>query len=90
MDLVKFVEDSLRLKYTSNSIWFYYLLNVYPIVNQLLNYLIISQMISSTPLYLQISNGLVVKALDSQSRGPVLKTTGLLQGRLSLSSFHVR
>ena len=90
MDLVKFVEDSLRLKYTSNSIWFYYLLNVYPIVNQLLNYLIISQMISSTPLYLQISNGLVVKALDSQSRGPVLKTTGLLQGRLSLSSFRVR
>ena len=90
MDLVKFVEDSLRLKYTSNSIWFYYLLNGYPIVNQLLNYLIISQMISSTPLYLQISNGLVVKALDSQSRGPVLKTTGLLQGRLSLSSFRVR
>ena len=90
MDLVKFVEDSLRLKYTSNSIWFYYLLNGYPIVNQLLNYLIISQMISSTPLYLQISNGLVVKALDSQFRGPVLKTTGLLQGRLSLSSFRVR
>ena len=90
MDLVKFVEDSLRLKYTSNSIWFYYLLNGYPIVNQLLNYLIISQMISSTPLYLQISNGLVVKALDSQSKGPVLKTTGLLQGRLSLSSFRVR
>ena len=90
MDQVKFVEDSRRLKYTSNSIWFYYLLNVYPIVNQLLNYLIISQMISSTPLYLQISNGLVVKALDSQSRGPVLKTTGLLQGRLSLSSFRVR
>ena len=90
MDLVKFVEDILRLKYTSNSIWFYYLLNGYPIVNQLLNYLIISQMISSTPLYLQISNGLVVKALDSQSRGPVLKTTGLLQGRLSLSSFRVR
>ena len=90
MDLVKFVEDSLRLKYTSNSIWFYYLLNGYPIVNQLLNYLIISQMISSTPLYLQISNGLVVKALDSQSRGPVLKTTGLLQGQLSLSSFRVR
>ena len=90
MDLVKFVEDSLRLKYTSNSIWFYYLLNGYPIVNQLLNYLIISQMISSTPLYLQISNGLVVKALDSQSRGPVLKTTGLLQVRLSLSSFRVR
>ena len=80
MDQVKFVEDSRRLKYTSNSIWFYYLLNVYPIVNQLLNYLIISQMISSTPLYLQISNGLVVKALDSQSRGPVFKTTGWLQG----------
>ena len=33
------------------------------------------------------SNGLVVKALDSQSRGPVFKTTGWLQGRLSLSSF---
>ena len=26
------------------------------------------------------SNGLVVKALDSQSRGPVFKTTGWLQG----------
>ena len=26
------------------------------------------------------SNGLVVKALDSQSRGPMLKTTGWLQG----------
>ena len=32
------------------------------------------------------SNGLVVKALDSQSRGPVFKTAGCLQGRLSLSS----
>ena len=31
--------------------------------------------------------GLVVKALDYQSRGPMLKTTGWLQGRLSLSSF---
>ena len=30
---------------------------------------------------------LVVKALDSQSRDPVFKTTGWLQGRLSLSSF---
>ena len=33
------------------------------------------------------SNGLVVKALDSQSRGPVFKTSEWLQGRLSLSSF---
>ena len=33
-----------------------------------------------------MSNGLVVKALDSQSRGPVFKTAGCLQGRLSLSS----
>ena len=33
------------------------------------------------------SNGLVVKVLDSQSRGPVIKTNGWLQGRLSLSSF---
>ena len=30
------------------------------------------------------SNGLVVKALDSQSRGPLFKTTGWLQGPLSL------
>ena len=30
---------------------------------------------------------LVVKVLDSQSRGPLFKTTGWLQGRLSLSSF---
>ena len=29
------------------------------------------------------SYDLVVKGLDSQSRGPVLKTTGWLQGRLS-------
>ena len=36
------------------------------------------------------SNGIVVKALDSQSRGPVIKTTGWLQGRLSLSSFRGR
>ena len=35
-------------------------------------------------------NGLVVKMLDSQSRGPVFKTTGWLQGRLSLSSFRGR
>ena len=34
--------------------------------------------------------GLVVKALDSQSRGPVFKTTGWFQGRLSLSSFQGR
>ena len=33
------------------------------------------------------SNGLVVKALDFQSKSPVFKTTGSLQGRLSLSSF---
>ena len=31
------------------------------------------------------SNGQVVKALDFQSGGPVLKTTGWLQGQLSLS-----
>ena len=42
---------------------------------------------SSDDLYLNLwSNGLVVKALDSQSRGPVFKTAGWLQGRLSLSS----
>ena len=35
-------------------------------------------------------NNLVVKALDSQSKGPVFKTTGWLQGRLSLSSFRGR
>ena len=32
------------------------------------------------------SNGLVVKALDSQSRGSMFKITGWLQHRLSLSS----
>ena len=31
--------------------------------------------------------GLVVKSLDSQFRCPAFKTTGWLQGRLSLSSF---
>ena len=34
----------------------------------------------------QWSNGLVVKVLDSQSRGPTFKTNGWLQGQLSLSS----
>ena len=34
--------------------------------------------------------GLVVKALDSQSKSLVFKTTGWLQGRLSLSSFRGR
>ena len=29
-------------------------------------------------------NDLVVKELDSQSRGPVFKTTGWLQGQLGL------
>ena len=33
---------------------------------------------------------LLVKALDFQPRGPVFNTTGLLQGRLSLSSFKGR
>ena len=32
-------------------------------------------------------SGLVVNAQDSQSRGPVFKTTECLQGQLSLSSF---
>ena len=36
------------------------------------------------------SNGVVVKALDSQFRGPVFKTSGWLQGWLSLSSFRGR
>ena len=36
------------------------------------------------------SKGLVVKALDSQSRVPVFKTTGWLQVRLSLSSLRGR
>ena len=36
------------------------------------------------------ANGLVVKLLDSQSRGPMFKTTGWLQGRLSLSFFRGR
>ena len=38
-------------------------------------------------MYVCMSDGLVVKVLDSQSRGPMFKTTGWLQGRLSLSSF---
>ena len=36
------------------------------------------------------SNGLVVKALDYQSRDPMFKTTRRHQGRLSLSSFRGR
>ena len=39
------------------------------------------------PDFILWSDGLVVKSLDSQSRGPVFKTTGWLQGRLSLSFF---
>ena len=43
------------------------------------------------PLSLALwSNGLLFKTLDFQSRGPVLKTTEWLQGRLSLSSFRGR
>ena len=41
-------------------------------------------------IYSLWSNDLVVKALDCQSRVPVFKTTGWLQGRLSLSSFRGR
>ena len=33
------------------------------------------------------SDGLVVKVLDSQSRGPEFKFAGLLQGQLCLPSF---
>ena len=37
------------------------------------------------------THSLVVEVvLDSQSRGPMFKTTGWLQGRLSLSSFQGR
>ena len=44
-----------------------------------------------TSSYILWSNGLVVvKALDSQSRGSLFKTTGWLQGRLSHSSFQGR
>ena len=39
---------------------------------------------------MKMSGGLVAKVLDSQSRDPVFKTTGWLQGRLSLSSFQGR
>ena len=38
----------------------------------------------------QVVKALVVKALDSQSSGPVFKTIGWLQGWLSLSSFRGR
>ena len=36
------------------------------------------------------SKGLVIKVLDSQTRGPVFKTTGWLNGWLNLSSFRGR
>ena len=38
----------------------------------------------------EVINGLVVKALNSQSRGFVFKITGWHQNRLSLSSFRGR
>ena len=41
-------------------------------------------------LGLVVCDGLVVKSLDSQSRGAMFKTTGWLQGRLSLLSFQSR
>ena len=37
-----------------------------------------------------LRNGLVVKVLDSQSRAPVFKISGRLQGWLSFSSFRVQ
>ena len=37
--------------------------------------------------FLRSLTGLVVESLDSQSMGPVFKSTGWLQGQLSLSSF---
>ena len=36
------------------------------------------------------NNGLVVKVVDSKSRGSVFKSTGWLHGRPSLSSFRGR
>ena len=35
------------------------------------------------------SNGLVIKELDSQSSGPMFKTTGWLQGRFSFDPSEV-
>ena len=40
--------------------------------------------------FLLYGNGLEVKVLDSQSRDPMFKTTGWLQGQLSLLSFQGR
>ena len=40
--------------------------------------------------FLLYGNGLEVKVLDSQFRGPVFKTTGWLKGQLSLLSFQGR
>ena len=43
-----------------------------------------------TEKWSNLNNDLVVKALESESRCPVFKTTGWLQGRLSISSFRGR
>ena len=51
----------------------------------LLTFLALHETNLDDSIYIWI-NGLVVKALDSQSRGPMFKTTGWLQGWLSLSS----
>ena len=66
-------------------------------MKQLIMFLIVNNVSVPNMTYLasfslNISNektkiGLLVKALDPQSNGPVLKTTVLLQGRGSLSSF---
>ena len=44
-----------------------------------------SEFLRRLRLRLRLGLRLVVKALDSQSRSPVFKTTGSLQGRLNYS-----
>ena len=51
---------------------------------------ILTPVILHNHLVVILFSGLVVKVLDSQSWGPVFKTAGWLQGRLSLSFFQGR
>ena len=50
-------------------------------------YVSIFNILSKTMVLVLWSNGIVLRVLDSEFRGPRFKITGWFQGRLSLSSF---
>ena len=60
------------------------LVKSYPVVKKISKFIVVTD--QSTPLL----ENLAVRALDSKSWVPVFKTTGWLQGRLSLPYFRGR